>query len=99
MNFPGINAMSFNLSPLHYANRDSPRHLYLHTLTSARNMLQKANFTVRNMREYGVALILGSTITNTYPIKLKGVSLLAPCYHLINVIAHRGEAITLWATK
>ena len=104
MNFPSINASSFNLSPLHYAHRDSPRHLYLHTRLSASNMLRAANFTVRGIREYGVALVLGATINNSlkargFAVGLKGFSVFSPIYHLIEFFARRGEAITLWASK
>jgi ubiquinone/menaquinone biosynthesis C-methylase UbiE len=104
MSFPSINCMSFSLSPLHSALRESPRHLYLHTTDSARNIISKAGFKIKNVRVYPVVLQLQAVINNILKAKeisfsIKGFSLLAPFYHLINVVAKRGEFITLWATK
>ena len=104
MNFPSINCISFNLSPINSALRESPRHLYLHTSESARNIIIRAGFNLRNLRINAVALQLEAVINNTLkakkiPLTIRGFSLLSPLYHIINVVARRGEFITIWATK
>ncbi len=104
MNFPSINAISFDFSPLHCAHRDSPRHLYLHTMRSAQNMLTNSGFKIAKARQYGVVLVLQATINNF--LKERGIKLtvrwlriLGPLYNAYCVLVRRGENITVLALK
>jgi SAM-dependent methyltransferase len=104
MTFPCISALSFSMSPRHCAHRDSPRHLYLHTPASARNILAGAGFTMLKMRLYAVSTCLGVTVNNMLkdrriPLVIKGWSLAAPFYRMLGAITRQGEAISVMAVK
>ena len=104
MSFPGINAFSFSLSPQQCALRDSPRHLYLHTPVSASNILSAARFKMEGVRQYGIVLLLELTINNmlkenNLPPVIHGFALFAPFYNILNLMARRGEFITVLASK
>lgn len=104
MNFPGINSLSFALSPRQWAHRDSPRHLFLHTLRSAENMLTNSGFRIAKARQYGVALVLQATINNLLKecgvnVTIRVLHIFGPLYNSYCVLARRGENITVLALK
>ena len=104
MSFPSINAISFSLCPKHSALRESPRHLYLHTTMSARNIIARAGFKIINIRIYAVVRQLESVINNIFkenriPLTIRGLLLTSPFYNLVNTILKKGEFITVLATK
>ena len=104
MSFPSINAISFSLCPKYSALRESPRHLYLHTTMSARNIIARAGFKIINIRIYGVVRQLESVINNILkanriPLTIRGLLLTSPFYNLVNTILKKGEFITVLATK
>lgn len=104
MNFPGINSVAFDFSPRHCAHRDSPRHLYLHTQRSAKNMLMNAGFSIGNVRQYGVALVLQATINNWLGERgsnwsVRWIAIISPLYNAYCVLKGRGENITVLAKK
>jgi len=104
MNFPCKNSVSFQISPLHYAHLDIPRHLYHHTEKSALNFLKNSGFTVKSLKVYPVSLVLASSLNNMLkhknmqvPVKL--FALFAPAYMLLNSIIGKGENITVFAQR
>lgn len=104
MTFPCSQSISFRLSVRHYAHRDSPRHLYLHTPTSTRLLLEPVGFRGLTLKAYPVALVFGATLNNcirTSRVQAppRSFSILAPFYALVSYALKSGENITLMATK
>jgi len=104
LNFPSSEAISFLLSPRHYANRDSPRHLFLHTKRSAQKMLISAGFDRISSRTYAVGLDLEATFNNMLKssklnVKLRFGSMIASLYKILGHLFKCGENITIMAVK
>ena len=104
MNFPGIQGFGFVISPRHCELRDSPRHLFLHSEKSVRNMVVSAGFKPRICKQYAVAQQFGATLNNILKQENKKIpsvvfSVFSPIYRLFGKLVARGEFITVLAEK
>jgi SAM-dependent methyltransferase len=105
MSLPCKNSWSMKLSLVHSPALQLPKHLFHHTQSSVRLLLENSGFEVLKIQAYSVASQLGGTINealgarNTPPIPPALFEMLAPAYKLFGGLTKKGDFMSVWARK
>lgn len=104
LNLPCGRSWSETISLEDHPSLELPRHLYRHTPTSARLMLEQAGYSVRGLRMYAVTNHLMRVVDaerrrhHRRPIPAQVFTVCAPAYALASRLSGRGEHMTIVAT-
>jgi 2-polyprenyl-3-methyl-5-hydroxy-6-metoxy-1,4-benzoquinol methylase len=105
MDLPCKNSWSMKLSLKESPALQLPKHIYHHTQSSVRLMIEAAGLIPISIQAYSVAGQLGGTVNSillekrrkTIPLSL--FELLAPMYRVFGKVTGKGDFITAWAKR